>query len=190
MPDTPNVQVDITLTDAVVDLLSERADVAVRAGPLADSTLTARKLLESPRVVVASPGYLNDRGTPAEPNDLFHHNCLNFNFRRVEEGWPFRIDAATRRIAVQGTAAAGDGETLRSLTLAGVGLARLATFHIADDIKAGRLIPVLEDFNPGDCEPVHALFLGGGFMPSRLRTFIDFMVESVVERKTPDESLS
>ncbi len=186
----PHAQVDITLTDTVVDLLSERADVAVRAGPLPDSAFAARKLLESPRVVVASPAYLKHHGVPATPNDLVRHNCLNFNFRRAEEGWPFRIGTATRRMWVQGTASAGDGETLRSLTLAGVGLARLAEFHIASDIDSGRLVPVLEDFNPGDCEPVHALFLAGASMPSRVRAFVDFLVESVVQQNASEKVLS
>jgi len=80
-------------------------------------------------------------------------------------------------VAVRGTATAGNGATLRSLTLAGVGLARLAGFHVAGDIAASRLVPVLEGFNPGDREPVHVLFPGNGAVAPRVRAFVDFLVE-------------
>jgi DNA-binding transcriptional LysR family regulator len=172
----PGLRVDVTLSDAVADLLAGRVDVAVRAGPLPDSALAARKLLDSPRLVVASPTYLARRGAPASPGDLARHDCLGFNFRRAEEGWPFAQAGRTRRVAVSGSAAAGDGETLRALALAGVGLARLAAFHVAGDVAAGRLVPVLQPFNPGDREPVHAVFLQGDPLPARVRAFVDFLV--------------
>jgi DNA-binding transcriptional LysR family regulator len=114
---------------------------------------------------------------PQEPDDLTGHDCLAFNFRRAEEGWPFRFGDAVRRRAVRGPVTAGDGETLRSLALAGVGLARLAGFHVREDIAGGQLIPVLEPYNPGDREPVHVLFPGVGVMPSRVRVFIDHLAE-------------
>ena len=173
----PHVEVDVTLTDAVVDLLAEGVDIAVRAGPLVESALTARKLVDSPRVIVGSPDYLARCRMPQAPGDLSSHDCLTFNFRRAEEGWPFRIGGIVRRMAVRGPAKAGDGETLRTLALAGVGLARLAGFHVREDIAAGRLVPVLEAYNPGDREPVHIVFSGGRAMPSRVRAFIDFVAE-------------
>ncbi len=151
--------------------------MALRAGPLAESSLTARKLIDSPRVIVGSPAYLERRQFPTSPDDLPAHDCLTFNFRRAEEGWPFRIGGVVRRRAVRGPALAGDGETLRSLALAGVGLARLARFHVQDDIAANRLVPVLEPYNPGDCEPVHIVFPGAQALPSRVRALIDFLVE-------------
>ncbi len=77
-------------------------------------------------------------------------------------------------------ARASDGEAARSLTLGGIGLARLALFHIRPDIEAGRLKPVLQDFNPGDCEDIHAVFLGqSGPLPARVRAFIDFLGENI-----------
>lgn len=173
----PGVEIDITLTDTVVDLFSERADVVVRAGPLADTALVARKLMESRRVVVASPAYLDRRGVPRAPDDLCRHDCLCFNFRRVEDEWPFVVEGAAYSVPIAGSATAGDGETLRSLAVAGIGLARLAEFHVAADLAAGQLVPILEKFNPGDREAVHALFPGGGPMPSRVRAFLDFLVE-------------
>jgi hypothetical protein len=88
----PHIVVDIALTDTLVDVAGGQADVAIRFGPLADSTLTARKLGETRRVIVAAPSYLAQHGTPQVPEDLYRFNCLNFNFRRVEPVWPFRRD--------------------------------------------------------------------------------------------------
>lgn len=175
----PSLRADVTLSDEVADVLAGRIDVAVRAGALPDSALAARKILESPRLIVASPAYLARRGKPAGPDDLARHDCLGFNFRRAEEGWPFVEAGRARRVAVSGSATAGDGETLRALALAGVGLARLAAFHVADDLDAGRLVPVLQPFNPGDREPVHAVFLGRTPIPARVRAFVDFLVSEL-----------
>ncbi len=90
----PHILVDINLTDAVVDIAGGQADVGIRFGPLPDSPLTARKLGETGRVIVASPDYLARCGTPEVPEDLHGHNCLSFNFRRAEPLWPFRRDGA------------------------------------------------------------------------------------------------
>jgi DNA-binding transcriptional LysR family regulator len=177
----PEIVADISLTDRVVDLLEERADIAIRAGPLRESRLVARKLWQSRMVVVAAPAYLQRQGTPKTPDDLSRHNCLEFSFSRLVEGWPFR-DPAGRdvRIRPQGNALMSDGETMRLAALAGLGVARLSRFHIARDISAGTLVPVLEDLNPGDEEALHAIYVGqGGHLPARVRAFLDFLAANV-----------
>jgi DNA-binding transcriptional LysR family regulator len=171
----PKVSVDISLRDTVVDLLEEGIDVAIRAGPLSSSQLIGRKLLESRRIVVASPAYLRLHGAPTTPEELASHNCLQFNFRRAEQGWPFSKDGDVHRVLVDGSASAGDGQTLRGLAIQGVGLARLAEFHIAEDIRAGRLAPILQDYDAGDTEQIHALYVGGRTVPSRTKAFVDFL---------------
>lgn len=173
----PEVDVDLTFSDTLADLRGEAVDVALRAGPLADSSLTVRKFLDSRRMIVGSPAYLARRGTPTTPRDLARHNCLAFNFRRAVEGWPLKSARSVKRMTVRGSVTAADGETLRALALAGVGLARLAEFHVHRDVAEGRLVPVLESCNPGDREAVHILFSGGDTMPSRVRAFIDFLSE-------------
>ncbi len=174
----PDVTLDIVLTDEVIDILEQRADVAVRAGPLKSSRLLARKLGETRMVVVGSPAYLERQGMPMCPADLEAHNRLGFNYARTMEGWPFVDQGHIISVATTGNAQVSDGEALRRLALAGLGLARLAAFQVKDDIAAGRLFAVLEDFNPGDREEVHAVFLGqGGHLPSRVRAFLDFLVE-------------
>jgi DNA-binding transcriptional LysR family regulator len=177
----PGVHVDVALTDTVVDLMEERADIAIRVGPLRESRLLARKLGESRMAVVAAPSYLKQHGTPRTPADLAKHNLLGFCFSKQVDSWPFR-DKTGSSISVQpvGNALVSDGEAMQRLAVAGAGLARLARFHIDPDIDAGRLVPVLENFNPGELEQVHAVFVGhGGQLPARVRAFLDYLVENV-----------
>jgi DNA-binding transcriptional LysR family regulator len=178
----PEVTIDVVLTDTVVDLMQERADVAIRFGPLRDSRLVARKLGSTRMSVVASPEYLARRGTPAAPADLAHHRGIGWTFSRTLSGWPFRTgaEAATFVIAAPPVVRASDGEAARQLALGGAGIARLSRFHVGADISAGRLVAVLEDFNPGDREDIHAVFLGrGGPLPARVRAFVDFLAVRV-----------
>jgi DNA-binding transcriptional LysR family regulator len=173
----PGITVEIDLSDELADVLGGRADVAIRFGPLADSPLTARRLGETGRTVVASPAYLARAGTPRRPADLAGHNCLDFSFRRSEPGWPFRIDGHDSVLPVGGNVAANNGETLVQLALQGTGITRVGNFHIAEDLAAGRLVPLLEPFNPQDREAIHAVFVGGPAMPARVRVLVDFLAE-------------
>ncbi|MCJ2189048.1 LysR substrate-binding domain-containing protein [Novosphingobium beihaiensis] len=175
----PHILVDIALTDALVDVAGGQADVAVRFGRLADSMLTARKIGETGRVIVASPDYLARYGTPRTPEDLHGHNCLNFNFRRAEPTWPFRRDGQDFSLSVQGNIEANNGETLGQLAANGVGVTRVGAFSVAAELASGTLIPLLEAFNPGDVELIHAVFVGGTNIPARVRVFVDFLVESL-----------
>ncbi|MGM4907022.1 LysR family transcriptional regulator [Tardiphaga sp. 866_E4_N2_1] len=176
----PDIKVEVVLTDLVVDLLEERADVAIRVGLMRESRLLARKLGESRMVVVAAPDYLKERGAPKTPDNLADHNLLRFGFAKWENGWPFKIGGETIAVMPSGNALVSDGEAMQHLAVAGMGLARLARFHVEADIKAGRLVPVLEAFNPGDIEPIHAVFVGhGGQLPARVRAFLDYLVETV-----------
>jgi DNA-binding transcriptional LysR family regulator len=176
----PDISLDIVLTDEVIDLIEHRTDVAVRAGPLKSSTLIARKLGATTKSILASPAYLARHGVPQAPADLAHHNCLGFNRTRTLNGWPLLEDGRPVTIPAVGNTQVSDGASLQRLAVAGVGLARLARFHTREDVAAGRLVPVLEAFNPGDLEEIHAVFLGhGGYLPGRVRAFLDFLVENV-----------
>ncbi|MGX1788948.1 LysR family transcriptional regulator [Bosea sp. NPDC055332] len=178
----PELSIDLVFTDQVVDLIEERADIAIRVapGPLRGNQLMARKIGESAVAVVASPDYLARHGEPRTPAELAKHNLIGFNFARSVEGWPFRVDGALISIAAVGNTQVGDGEIARQLAVAGIGLARLGRFHVEAEIAAGRLVTVLDDFNPGDIEVIHAVYLGqGGFVPARMRAFIDFLARNV-----------
>lgn len=176
----PAITLDIVLTDEVVDILEQRADVAVRAGPLKSSRLLARKLGATRMMIVGSPAYLERYGTPASPADLDQHNRLGFNYTRAMEGWPLLVAGQRINVPTIGNAQVSNGASLQRLVVAGLGLARLGAFQVQDDIAAGRLRPVLEEFNPGDTDDIHAIFLGqGGYLPPRVRALLDFLVEKV-----------
>lgn len=177
----PEIALDLSLTDEVIDLVAERADIALRAGPMRDSTLKARKILESGRVIVASPGYLDRHGPPRTPYDLAHHNCLRFNFRRAMDDWPF-VDPATGEsyaLSVSGNLEGNSGSMVHRLALDGLGLARIARYVAEADMAAGTLVPVLEEYNGRDIEMLHAVFVGHDYLASRIRAFVDFLAERI-----------
>lgn len=175
----PDIVLDIDLSDEVADILGGGADVAIRFGPLADSPLTARRLGDTGRTVIASPAYLARRGAPRRPAELADHNCLDFSFRRIEPGWPFQENGRDYILPVRGNMTANNGETLVQLALDGVGITRVGNFHIDDKLASGDLVPLLEEFNPRDREAIHAVFIGGANMPARVRVLVDFLTEKL-----------
>lgn len=172
----PNIVVDLSLSDEVVDLYLDRTDVAFRVGPLPDSSMTARPIGVARRKIVASPAYLKRNGTPRSVEDLARHNCLGFNFRRAAPVWPLKESGRIVDRAVHGSLLANNGETVRRMALAGVGLARLGDYHARADLASGRLVEVLSDAIEGDEEEIHAVYLGGARLPQRVRVFLDFVV--------------
>ncbi|WP_172332511.1 LysR family transcriptional regulator [Mangrovicoccus sp. HB161399] len=173
--DYPNVVIDLSLSDEIVDLYLDRTDVAFRVGALGNSSLTALKLGTAPRKIVASPDYLARHGRPERADDLARHACLGFNFRRSAPVWPLRDSGRIVDRGVTGPLMANNGETVRRMALAGMGLARIGEFHVREDLREGRLAEVLAEAVEGDSEDVHALFLGGERIPHRVRAFLDFM---------------
>jgi DNA-binding transcriptional LysR family regulator len=129
-------------------------------------------------VIVAAPSYLDRFSEPTMIEDLDRHNRLGFGYVRAVDGWPLKKSGKTIVVPAVGRVQASDGEGLRRLALGGCGLARLAAFTVRDDIAAHRLVPVLEDLNPGDREAFHAIHIGqGGSHPSRVRALLDFLGE-------------
>ncbi len=176
----PDIELDISMTDLVVDLFEQRTDVAIRNGPMKDSSLMARKLGQTRLQIVASPAYLARYGTPQTPDDLRHHRAVGFGYSRMMDGWPLLIDGRSEIFTVPGPVKVSDGDSVHRLCVDGIGLARLAHFMTVDDQAADRLVPVLEAFNPGDIEEMHAVYLGqGGHMPGRIRAFLDFLSANV-----------
>jgi DNA-binding transcriptional LysR family regulator len=176
----PAVTLDITHTDRVIDLMEERADIAIRAGPLKSSQLMARKLGRTEMIIVASPAYAAQHGLPASPQELAHHRIIGFSYQRTLEGWPMLQGNERTIFRLDNPILAGDGEAIRQLALNGVGIARLAGFTIHKDLAEGRLLPVLENCDPGEFEEFYAVYLGqGGPLPARIRTLLDFLAEHV-----------
>lgn len=176
----PEVKLDLVLTDEVIDVVGQRTDIAVRAGPMKSSNLIARKLGHTRMVIVGAPDYLQVHGVPDSPAALQRHNLLTANYARAFNGWPLLDGGQVIKVVTAGNVQASDGEALRHLALNGTGLARLAAFRVREDIAEGRLVPVMEAYNPGDLEEVHAVFVGqDGYVPLRVRAVLDFLVEHV-----------
>ncbi|OCC06940.1 LysR family transcriptional regulator [Labrys sp. WJW] len=171
----PNIVVDVSLSDEMVDLYLDRTDVAFRVGTLQDSAMVARRIGVARRKIVAAPRYVERRGEPRTVEDLAGHNCLGFNFRRAAPVWPLREGARIVDRVVGGPLLANNGETVRRMAVAGAGLARLGEYHVRADIAAGRLVEVLSEAVEGDEEQIHALYLGGPHLPYRVRAFLDFI---------------
>ncbi len=177
----PGIRLSVDLTDQVVNLVEHHADVAIRIGPMRDSGLLQRKLMETHFVTVAAPSYLESHGIPETVNELEKHNCLTFAFRRQTPEWKFRDETGQpRTFAPKGNLLLGDGESMRRLTLAGTGIAQLSLFQVQEDLAAGKLVPVLERFAAQEPQTVHAVFMGPNrYMPQRVRVFIDYLAANL-----------
>ncbi len=171
----PRIVVDLSLSDEIVDLYLDRTDIAFRVGPLPDSSMMARRIGVAWRKIVAAPAYLERHGVPRTVDDLAAHNCLGFNFRRAAPVWPFRESGRIVDRVVHGSLLANNGETVRRMAVAGIGLARLGDYHAREDIAAGRLVEVLSDVVESDWEDIHAVYLGGPRLPHRVKLFLDFV---------------
>lgn len=172
----PGIRIDLSYSDETVDLIFDGTDLAIRSGILGDSSMIARRLMTSSRHVVAAPAYLARHGHPLHPSELRQHNCLGLSRRRWYGNWPFRMhDGTIGHVEVRGNLLVNQGEGLREFAVRALGIARLSSFHIAEDLKAGRLVALLEDFNAGDEEPISVIYPAQGQVPVRTRALIDFL---------------
>jgi len=143
----PHVSVEVDLSDRAVDLISEGYDLVLRIGTLEDSTLIARRIASVQRVYCASPGYLAERGTPLNPDDLAGQECLPYGHGRQVQ-WHFQANGKPLTRNVSGRMRVNNGELLREAAIAGLGITYLPTFIVAEALKEGRLVTVLEDLAP------------------------------------------
>jgi LysR family transcriptional regulator, transcriptional activator for dmlA len=145
----PAVRVHLTLEDRYADIVGEGFDVAIRGGPVVDTALTGRRLFETRRVVVASSDYLTRHGAPGSPDDLASHACIVFNAQRhFHAEWRFGRGDSARNLRVTGVLAATNSELPVVWALAGLGLTQKSWWEVADHIAAGRLVTVLDPFEP------------------------------------------
>lgn len=171
----PKVQVDLSTDNALIDLISERIDVAVRmATRLDSSSLVARRIATSHKLACASPGYLAARGTPRVPDDLRGHACLHFSALRPELEWRFEGGERATVVPVTGPLQSDNVEALRRAAVAGAGIVLLPTFVVAGDLEAGRLVTVLDD-HPVAALGVFVLYARGKFVPAKVRAFVDHL---------------
>jgi DNA-binding transcriptional LysR family regulator len=178
------LQVDLLLTDSVVDCLAEKIDVAIRLGPpLADSSFVARKLISTSYHVCASPGYLAACGAPLEPNDLRNHNCLRFPLAGFRTRWIFRdAEGKLSETPVAGNLIISNAMAIRDSAVAGMGLALLPHWLIGDDLRHGMLTAVLQDYEVTATDfntAAWLLYPSRTFVPGKVKSFIEFMRKCV-----------
>lgn len=172
----PAISVDMVLGDRASDLIAEGFDAAIRIGPLADSDhLIARPLRPYRMVVCASPEYLRVHGTPTDPRELVGHSCLNHLLWNGDAGWRFE-SVSSEPLRLSGRFAANHGEALRRVALAGGGIVLQPQVLLADDLAAGRLIPLFEHNLPPP-RPVHLLYPRDRQPLPKLSRFIEFVLE-------------
>jgi DNA-binding transcriptional LysR family regulator len=174
----PRLKISVDLNDQRHDLVAAGFDLSIRIGALDDSTLVARRLASNRRVLCASPAYLQQHGTPATPEDLRRHECLVLLNRqgRIDE-WRFTDRGGQQQtVRVHGRLDSNQGELLRDAAVAGLGIAMHSIWHIADDLRAGRLQVVLPEHALPDTG-IHALMPQRRLVPPRVRAFVDFMAE-------------
>ena len=180
----PDITVDLRITDRRVDLVADNIDVAVRAGPLDDSSLLARKVAVARRTIVASPTYLTKHGTPKHPADLLKHNCITIdgfpNLRR----WPFQTPDGIQRVAVSGNLTTDNADAMLDLAIAGHGIVRMVDIHLAEAMRHGLLLPLLSKQHVDEPTLIWAVSLPGRNQVPRVRVFLDFLADRLARESS------
>lgn len=173
----PRVGFDLRLSDQVQDLYSGDLDLAIRMGELADSRLVARRVADNRRILAASPAYLKAHGSPAQPEELERHNCLVFAYPGLlQSTWPLRKGRREKPVAVSGTLCSDNGDVLHAWCVAGLGISLRETWDIHEELRDGRLVRVLPDWEatPSKISIVRARREP---VPRRLTAFSDFLFD-------------
>lgn len=174
----PLLRVEMTVADAQQDLVAEGADVAIRLGELSDSVFGVRKLQTLDRMLVASPAYLQTRGTPKTPADLTSHDCIigPGNFGR--DRWSFTRNGTETLVDVRGRIHTDSGPGVFSSVMAGLGIAMASTVMSDAEVEAGSLIRLLRNYRLEPVE-VHAVFPGGPHPSAKVRALVEFLAQEL-----------
>jgi DNA-binding transcriptional LysR family regulator len=171
----PRLEMDVSYSDRIADLIDERFDAAIRIGTLKDSTLVARRIAPVRSVLVASPDYLARNGRPTAPGELASHECLIYTGRSAPE-WQFRGGKRTISIRPKGRLRSDSGEAILQWAAAGLGIAEAPSFLVSDAIESGALEPLLLDY-PTPEHGIHVVRPPGAYVPGKVRVLIDTLVE-------------
>jgi DNA-binding transcriptional LysR family regulator len=194
----PEIRLELTSSERIVDLLEQKVDIAIRIGALQDSTLHARALGSSKLRVVASPAYLAEHGEPKSVDALREHRLIGFTAPEHLNRWPLRergkragkgtskstsrtdrVGGKPEPLKIEPSITASSGETLRQLALSGWGIACLADFMTAADIRDGRLVPILGHVLLDERQPVSAVYYQSASLAGRVQCFLDFIAVRV-----------
>lgn len=173
----PEIQIELNVTDRVIDLLKEEADIAIRTGELRDSALRARKICDLHRLICAAPAYLSRHGIPGAPHDLLRHNCIVLRGTTLLNRWPFRGAKGRQVIEVSGNVTANNAETVLQLGILGVGIIRLGDNIVGEEIHRGALIPLLSGHHYAEPLPVHAVYLHKQHRTLKVNAMLEFLLQ-------------
>ncbi|MGC4061800.1 MAG: LysR family transcriptional regulator [Aquabacterium sp.] len=174
----PEVSLSLNLSDRLVDLVNEGFDCAVRVGDLPDSSLVSVRLADNRRLCVASPAYLARAGRPAHPADIARHECLTLSSEASQtRGWAFTLDEQLAHVRPFTRLDCSDGQVLHAWCLEGLGLAWRSWWEVEADVRAGRLVSVLDEF-AAPPNGIYAVFAQRKHLPLRLRLWIDFIKDA------------
>lgn len=171
----PHVKLELILSNARVDLIEDGFDLAIRTGALGDANLVARALPDYRMLLCASPAYLQQHGTPQSPADLAQHHCLTHLVWGHRQGWPEPLQLNQQAWPTKSRLACNDSQALRQAALHGAGIVLQPEVLLAEDIHAGRLIPLLPDFLP-PALPVHLLYLPDARPRPKLTSLVDYLL--------------
>ena len=178
----PDLNVELTLNDRFIDPVEEGVDVTIRIAALADSSLIARKIARTRRVVVASPAYLAAHGTPATPEDLTNHRWLGYAPGMSLQRWSYeKADGTSGSVALKCALSSNNGHILRNAALAGQGITELPTFLVGCDIAARALTVALPTHSRSELG-IYALYTPNRYLAAKTRVFIDFLVARIGPR--------
>jgi DNA-binding transcriptional LysR family regulator len=178
MDQHPNLEIDIVLDDRNIDLLEEGMDVALRMGALDDSTMTARRIAQSPRRVVGTPAYFAVAGIPKTPADLSRHQAIVYSQRGGGESWSFSQDGREVAVVVSGRVRVSAAEGMRTAVLGDMGLAVASPWRFSPELAEGKVLAVLTDWKLPPVD-LWAVFPSGRLVTSKARAFVTF-VEQVL----------
>ena len=173
----PEVMIEVAVSDRYVNLIEEGFDVAIRMGPLEESSLIVRRLASARLVACASPAYLRRAGRPETPSDLARHACLIYAETGEPTRWHFQgPDGQDETVRVSGPVTSTNPEFVRQLALAGHGIVHCPTFSVGADIAAERLTTLLTNWRSREI-PIHALYPHRSLLSAKVRSFVDFLAE-------------
>jgi DNA-binding transcriptional LysR family regulator len=173
----PDIELELGISDRVVDLLAQNADVGIRSGPVDDGSLVARRIADISRGLYASHEYLDRRGVPRGCDELGAHDCIILSQIPSSDRWSFRENGKTKIVQINGRASVDSGEAALRLAIAGGGIARLADLIVCEAVADGRLVPVLADTHMVEPVPLSAVYPHGKHRMPKVRAFLDFLVQ-------------
>lgn len=168
----PRIQIDLFVTNALLDLIAENIDVALRYGELRDSTLIAQRIGKSLRYLVCTPDYLRDRSPPVRPDDLRQHQCVLLNGRNNEDEWELVSGRKSVKVHVSGPVSARDHQAVSAFTFRGHGIGLLPSTYCDAQIAKGELIRLLPEWSSPEIF-IHTVYPTRRFLPSKLQVFLD-----------------